>query len=341
MTDKHTTSSATVLDVAQAAGVSTATVSRVANDHANISPATRARVLAAMDELGYVPNLRARGLAGGKTRVLGLIVDDIESSYNNQVAKGIDETIAAHGYDLLLSTMHTRNRTTRHIESLFNGFAEGLIVLLSGGFGQYLGEVEARQIPVVLIDHAVVPNVPVVKADNDGGTRAALRHISQLGHTRVGFITGNLEVASGRERLDAYRSEVRSAGLDVEEDLIVEGDFKVEGGAEAARRLLALENPPTAVFASSDMEAFGVMRVARELGISIPDDLSLIGFDDIPEASNVTPPLTTVRQPMREMGQLAAQMLIGAVEDEPSRGARIELPTELVIRASTAPPRRP
>jgi len=329
---------ATVFDVAIEAGVSTATVSRVANNHPNIRLATRERVEEAMDRLGYVPNMRARSLAGGKTNVLGLIVDDLESSYNNQVARGIDEAVASHGYDLLLSTMHRRQRTTRHIESLLNGFAEGLIVLLSGGFGKYLGEVEARGFPVVLIDHAPASNVPIVKADNDAGTRDGVRHLKSLGHHRVGFITGSLDVASGAERLTSFRTEAAALGLDADEGLIVEGDFRVEGGAKAARQLLGLESPPTAIFASSDLEAFGVIRVARELGISIPRDLSLIGFDDIPEASNVTPPLTTVRQPMREMGLLAAEMLITAVEEGQPKTSAVELPTQLIVRETTGPP---
>ncbi|MGI9665854.1 MAG: LacI family DNA-binding transcriptional regulator [Acidimicrobiia bacterium] len=331
-------SSATMFDVAIEAGVSTATVSRVANNHSNIKNATRTRVTEAMDRLGYVPNLRARSLAGGRTNVLGLIVDDLESSYNNQVAQGIDETIAAHGYDLLLSTMHKRKRTTRHIESLLNGFAEGLIVLLSGGFGQYLGEVEARRFPVVLIDHDPVAQVPIVKADNDAGTRALVRHLESLGHRRIGFVTGNLEVASGRERLEAYKTETAALGLDQGKDLVVEGDFRIEGGVSAAHQLLALEDPPTAIFASSDAEAFGVMKVARERGLSIPNDLSVVGFDDIPEASNVTPRLTTVRQPMRAMGMLAAEMLMSAVEEGQPRTSTVELPTELIIRESTRAP---
>lgn len=342
MVDKpDTTGSATMFDVAIEAGVSTATVSRVANNHPNIRAATRDRVTEAMDRLGYVPNLRARSLAGGKTNVLGLIVDDLESSYNNQVARGIDEAVSSREYHLLLSTMHMRESAARHIESLFNGFAEGLIVLLSGGFGEYLGEVEARNFPVVLIDHAPADDVPIVKADNDAGTRSALRHLRSLGHRRVGFITGSLDVASGRERLNAFISEVRELGLDTNEELIVEGDFMVEGGASAARRLLALDARPTAVLASSDTEAFGVMRVARELGVSIPGDLSLVGFDDIPEASNVTPHLTTVRQPMREMGLLAAEMLMSAVEEGHPRTSTVELPTELIVRESTSPPSSP
>lgn len=328
-----------MFDVSIEAGVSTATVSRVANNHPNIRLATRDRVKDAMDRLGYVPNLRARSLAGGKTNVLGLIVDDLESSYNNQIARGIDEAIASRGYDLLLSTMHTRERTTRHIESLLNGFAEGLIVLLSGGFGRYLGEVEARRFPVVLIDHTPVSNVPIVRADNDTGTRDGVKHLKALGHHRVGFITGNLDVASGRERLEAFRSEASTAGLDADDELIVEGDFRVEGGATAARQLLALDNPPSAIFASSDLEAFGVIRVSRELGISVPGDLSLVGFDDIPESLNVTPPLTTVRQPMREMGLIAAEMLMAAVEEGQPKISTVELPTQLIVRETTGPPK--
>jgi LacI family transcriptional regulator len=269
--------------------------------------------------------------------VLGLIVDDLESSYISQVARGIDEAVATHGYDLMVSTMHMRERTTRHIEGLFNGFAEGLIVLLAGGFGRYLGEVEARRFPVVLIDHDPVSNVSIVKADNDAGTREAVRHLSKLGHDRIGFITGNLKVASARERLEAFQAKVVELGLDAQPDLIVDGDFTLDSGASAAHQLLGLDSPPTALLASSDTEAFGVMQVAREMGISIPEDLSLVGFDDIPEASYVTPTLTTVRQPMREMGVLAAEMLMSIVEEGQGQTSTVLLPTQLVVRATTGP----
>ena len=325
----------TMFDVAIEAGVSTATVSRVANGHPNIRLATRERVEEAMRRLGYVANLRARSLAGGRTNLIGLIVDDLESSYISQVARGIDEAVATHGYDLMVSTMHMRERTTRHIESLFNGFAEGLIVLLAGGFGRYLGEVEARKFPVVLIDHDPASNVSIVKADNDAGTREAVRHLSTLGHDRIGFITGNLKVASARERLDAYRTEVAELGLNPQTDLVVDGDFTLDGGATAARQLLGLNEPPTALLASSDAEAFGVMQVAREMGVTIPGDLSLVGFDDIPEASYVTPTLTTVRQPMREMGVLAAEMLMSIVEEGQGQTSTVRLPTQLIVRETT------
>jgi len=327
--------SVTMFDVAIEAGVSTATVSRVANGHPNIRLATRARVTDAMDRLGYVANLRARGLAGGRTNVLGLIVDDLESSYISQVARGIDEAVATHGYDLMLSTMHLRERTTRHIEGLFNGLAEGLVVLLAGGFGRYLGEVEARSFPVVLIDHEPVDHVPIVKADNDAGAREVVNHLATLGHRRIGFITGNLEVTSARERLDAYQSETTRIGLDTGDELIIHGDFMLEGGASGARQLLGLDDPPTAIFASSDAEAFGVLQVAREHGISVPGDLSLVGFDDIPEASYIAPNLTTVRQPMRDMGLLAAEMLISAVEEGEAQTSTVELPTQLIVRETT------
>lgn len=324
-----------MFDVAIEAGVSTATVSRVANGHPNIRLATRERVEEAMRRLGYVANLRARSLAGGRTNLIGLIVDDLESSYISQVARGIDEAVATHGYDLMVSTMHMRERTTRHIESLFNGFAEGLIVLLAGGFGRYLGEVEARKFPVVLIDHDPASNVSIVKADNDAGTREAVRHLSTLGHDRIGFITGNLKVASARERLDAYRTEVAELGLNPQTDLVVDGDFTLDGGATAARQLLGLNEPPTALLASSDAEAFGVMQVAREMGVTIPGDLSLVGFDDIPEASYVTPTLTTVRQPMREMGVLAAEMLMSIVGEGQGQTSTVQLPTQLIVRETT------
>lgn len=335
------TGSATIFDVAREAGVSTATVSRVANGHTNIKPATRARVEEAMERLGYVANLRARGLAGGRTSVIGLLVDNLESSYIAQVVRGIDRSVSEHGYDVMLATMHARRSEKQYIHHLFNGLVDGLIVLLTAGFEPYLEEVAIREIPVVLIDHAPTDSAPVVKSANGAGAVSAVEHLAELGHRRIGFITGFLDVASAQERLAAYRDAVADRGLDADPELVYVGDFNVESGAEAARQLLGSERPPTAILASSDAEAFGVIRVAQELGYRIPDDLSVVGFDDIPEASYLSPGLTTVSQHMTAMGSTAADILMDALSDTPRAVATVELPTELIVRGTTAAPRSP
>ena len=329
----------TIFDVAAAAGVSTATVSRVANGHANIRAETRARVIEAMDQLGYVANTRARGLARGKTDVIGLLVEDLGSSYITQIAKGVDTTVAARGYDVMLATMHLREQRSQYVHHLFNGLVDGLIVLLSPGFEPYLAEVAARDFPTVLIDHAPTEHAPVVNTDNRAGTRAAIDHLVELGHRRIGFITGLLDVESGRDRLEAYRAGLEDAGMSVDESLIREGDYLADSARTETGKLLDLEHPPTAIMASSDMAAFGALQSASERGLRVPDDLSVIGFDDIPEAGYVVPALTTVRQPMGEMGRVASDVLIDVIAGVPHNAEVIELPTELVIRSTTAPPR--
>ncbi|MGI9585278.1 MAG: LacI family DNA-binding transcriptional regulator [Acidimicrobiia bacterium] len=335
----HSSGSVTIFDVAAAAGVSTATVSRVANGHPNIKPTTRKRVQDAMDELGYVANLRARGLAGGKTNVIGLLVDDLDSSYIAQVAKGVDRAVSIRGFDVMLATMHMRTQRSQYVHSLFNGIVDGLIVLLASGFEPYLGEVAARDFPVVLIDHAPTTRAPVVKAANTEGTTSAIEHLVGLGHRRIGFVTGFLDVDSAKKRLDAYRSCLVQLDIDVEDELIHHGDFLADSGRKAAREFLSLAEPPTAILASSDTEAFGVVQVARELGVDIPGDLSVVGFDDIPEAEYMNPGLTTVRQPMSDMGRMASELLMDAMSGHPLPNATVELPTELIIRGTTGPAR--
>lgn len=331
--------SVTIFDVAAEAGVSTATVSRVANGHPNIKPATRKRVQDAMDRLGYIANLRARGLAGGKTQVVGLLVDDLESSYIAQVAKSVDSTLSDAGYDLMVGTLHMRADRTRYVHSLLNGLVEGLIVLLSPGFESILDDIEERGFPMVLIDHAPKPDVPVINTTNTTGTTDAVEHLVGLGHRRIAFVTGLLDVRSARLRLQAYEASLASLGIARDDELIEQGDFLPDSGYRAAQSLLSLAEPPTAIIASSDAEALGVLRAARELGVDVPGDLSVVGFDDIPEARYVDPGLTTVRQPMGKMGQTAARMLLDAIQDDQPTEASVEIPTELMVRGTTGPVR--
>ena len=296
------------------------------------------RYMEAMAKLGYVANLRARGLAGGKTNVIGLLVDDLESSYITQIAQGIDRAVSNRGYDVMLSTMHLRESRPLYIEQLVNGLVDGLIVLLASGFEPYLGQVAKRGFPVVLIDHAPTSAAPVVKTANQAGTTMAMEHLVELGHRRIAIITGFLDVSSAQERLEAYRSSLVQLDIPLDEDLIHDGDFLASGGAEGTHALLDLDDPPTAIFCSSDMTAFGALQAARERGLRVPEDLSIVGFDDIPEASYVTPPLTTVRQPMLDMGRMSGELLMDSIAGSAIPMSTVELPTELIVRESTAPP---
>jgi LacI family transcriptional regulator len=328
----------TIVDVAREAGVSYATVSRVINNKNSILPDKRDRVLAAMQRLGYVPNLHARKLAGGRSHVIGLVLHDVWSAYVLEILRGVDEELAAGNYDLMLYTSRQRaSNESAFVTTLTQGLADGLLLLLPRGLEKYLQRLRQQHFPFVLIDHEGVENGgPAVGATNHKGAQAATRYLLQLGHRRIGFITGNLAIGAARDRLAGYRAALADHGLREDPELIEEGDFFHPRAYARAQRLLSLDRPPTAIFASNDVSAFGVIEAARERGLQLPDDLSVMGFDDIPQSAYMHPPLTTVRQPLEEMGRVAARLLLTTIHDPRRAPERIELPTELVVRGSCA-----
>ncbi len=329
-----------MVDVARIADVSLTTVSRVVNGHPNIRDDTRVRVRAAMDELGYVAHVSARALASGRSQMIGLLTQEVANAFSYAVISGVDEQVAEHDYDFLLCTTHTRReKEAEYVARLSHGMVDGLLIVLPRGLPDYVEQLKADAFPFVLIDYdAEAPGCSVVNATNRSGTRDAIRHLLDLGHRRIGFITGRPNVGATTERLAGFLEAMAEASLSVRDEDIVPGTFMEPGGYAAAMALLARPERPTAIFASSDAAAIGALRAARQIGLSIPGDLSLVGFDDIPEALYVTPSLTTVRQPLREMGRAAVRQLMGLV-DQPARPpARLVLETELIIRESTAPP---
>jgi LacI family transcriptional regulator len=330
----------TIHDVAREAEVSYATVSRVVNNKDCIVPEKRARVQAAMERLGYVPNVQARKLAGGRSQVVGLVLHDVWSSYVVEILRGIDEELAAAEYDLMLYTSRRRSASeSAHVTALTQGLAEGLLLLLPRGLSRYVERLQQRHFPFVLIDHdAPGGNVHGVVATNRQGARDAIRYLLDLGHRRIGFITGNMAVDSARARLDGYCDALSERGLALDPQLVVEGDFLQPRALATARQLLRLPDRPTAIFASNDLSAFGVLDAARELGLRVPEDLSVVGFDDIPQAAYARPMLTTVRQPLEEMGRVATRMLLAAMRSPHNAPTAVELPTQLIVRGSTAAP---
>ena len=331
---------ATIYEVAREAGVSTATVSRVINDRRHVRETTRQRVEAAMARLGYVANRQARGLAGGRSRMIGLLVHELGSSYFTQVIRGIDSAVASIGYDLMLYTSHARvEAEARHATELATGPVDGVIFVLAVDPSQYVETLRNRGMPFVMLDHShELTGTTFVSASNRSGSREAIDHLLGLGHRRIGFITGKPGVSSARERLAGYRDALASADIAYAHELVVGGDFLEHRGYEATQQLLALDTPPTAVFTSADTAAFGAIKAARDLGLRVPDDLSVVGFDDIPEASLVMPPLTTVRQPLKEMGATAVRLLQRLMDEPDTTPRRTVLETELIVRGSTAPP---
>ncbi len=330
----------TSLDVAQAAGVSSATVSRVLNNKGHVSPETRRLVLQTAERLGYVANPQARSLAGGRSHVVGLLVHGMESSYMGAIVRGIDRALSAALYDLMLYTTHYRQaQEADYVGAITRGLADGLLLVLPRDPAAYLASLQQQHYPYMLVDHQGLGDYRrSVGATNVEGAYEATRYLIELGHRRIGFITGPQTLGCAVDRLAGYREAMADAGLALDPALIRPGEFFQPQGFVCAEQLLALPERPTAIVASNDEIAFGVVEAARIHGLRLPEDLSVVGFDDTPRASQVHPPLTTIRQPLEQMGQVAAERLLALIEDPTLVVERITLPTELIIRGSCCPP---
>ena len=330
----------TIFDVADEAGVSYSTVSRVVNNKSNVNPQTRERVLRAMARLGYVGNIPARSLAGGSARVIGLLVDHLNTSYMGEIIRGIDDALEANDYNLMLYTTHQRKtKESAYVTKIARNLADGLLLILPRNEKAYIETLHQRHFPHVLIDYqGYNQQIPSVITTNKKGARDATTYFIESGHRRIGFITGTMEFGCARERLVGYQETLTEHGIPFDPALVLEGDFTQQLGYQQAQQLLSLPIPPTAIFVSNDVMAFGVMEAARERGLHLPQDLSIIGFDDIPQAAHMHPALTTVRQPLEEMGRSAVKLLLQYIADPMAEMARIELPTRLIIRESCTTP---
>jgi LacI family transcriptional regulator len=334
----------TVMDVAHASGVSVATVSRVLSGYEFVKESTRVRVMKAVERLGYVANLQARSLAVGRSQIIGLLVPNLDIGYVGTITQGIDQALERANYDLILYTSHRYpSKESFYVNTIASGFTEGLLLVAPQVPAAYLDFLRNRNFPYVLIDQAdSTENSTVVEATNWQGAYDATCYLCQLGHTRIAFITGALAIRSAVDRLSGYKAALTDCGIPFRDELVVEGDYQQRSGYEATKRLLSRIDPaPTAIFASNDLSAFGAMDAARECGLHIPDDISVIGFDDIPQAVIVYPKLTTVRQPLEQMGQVAVRMLLELINDRSYPPQRVTLPTQLVIRDSCGPYRTP
>ncbi len=332
----------TIFDVADEAGVSYATVSRVINNKDHVSIEKRERVLRAMAQLGYVANAQARSLAGGSSHVVGLLVDYLNTSYMGEIIRGIDAALDAHHCNLMLYTTHRRKtKESAYVTKVTRELADGLLLVLPRNVNAYLETLRQRRFPHVLIDYlSDGENVPSVSTTNFRGAYDAVTYLHSLGHRRIGFITGTMDFGCAQERLAGYEAALKDAGIPVDPQFVCEGNFLQSQGYQCTQTLLDLAEPPTAIFASNDVMAFGVMEAARERGLRLPEDLSIIGFDDIPQAAHVHPLLTTVRQPLEEMGRAAALLLLQYIAHPDAAIERIKLPTELIIRQSCQAPRK-
>jgi LacI family transcriptional regulator len=339
---KRSASRLTIADVAAAAQVSTMTVSRVLNDQPGVAPETRARVARVIAESGFVRNRAARALKHRHTGVVDLVVPKLDSAHILEIMRGVEDMLAPTPLRLAVSATHREERGERQwLAKVADGGTDGAILVLARGQSAQLDELRRRRIPFVVVDHRgeLAADTPSVGATNWSGACQATDYLLSLGHRRLAFIGGPPSFGCSRERQSGYRAALDAAQIPTEQALIREGDFSQEAGYAAARALLALPAPPTAIVAGNDMQALGVYAALRERGLSAPDDMSVVGFDDIPFAALAGPPLTTVRQPLAEMGRVAAEMLLTLIDGAPLASPRIELATALIVRASCAAPR--
>ncbi len=334
----QTSRKATIMDVAAQSGVSYGTVSRVINDDPHVKAETRTRVLQAMEDLGYVVNRQARSLAGGKSNTIAVLVPDLGTGYIGEIMRGIDAELGNFDYDLMLYTTHrTATKEADYVENLISGVVDGLLLVLPRNPADYIGLLLKSKFPFVLIDHqGTGKECPGVGATNWQGAYQATEHLIGMGHTHIGFITGTMDLGAAMDRLAGYKASLRTHHIPFRPELVYEGDFDQPDGYNGTLKLLELPSPPTAIFASNDVMAFGAMDAVRSCGLRIPEDVSVVGFDNIPQSALVRPALTTVLQPLEHMGRVATQILLDMLKDPGKKITRIELPTELIIRDSVS-----
>lgn len=323
----------TIADVAARAGVSIATVSRVVNGRYGVAPGTHAKVQEVIDELGYESSLVARSLRSHRTKVIGIIVADLEP-FSAELLKGASRALRHSGYELIVYSgaghLEDQGGWERRYLSRLNGTLTDGTILVTPTVVEVTSDV-----PVVAVDpHTGPSNFPTVDSQNLEGASAATRYLIDLGHRRIGFLAGRPDLESARLREQGYRKALHAAGIEFDPDLVRVGEYTAESADEPAGELLQREDRPTAIFAANDLSAIQVMQVARRLGIRVPDDLSVVGFDNIPESALTDPPLTTIDQSIQAMGFEAVRLLIDLIDQPRQEQVHLTLPTELIVRQS-------
>ena len=328
----------TLASVAEEAGVSLSTILKVLNGRTDVSAATRTRVESLLAERGYV---RRVGRTEARPELIELVFHELDPIWSMELIDGVESVAKANGLSVVLTVSGSRHSPDPDwIEGVMRRRPVGVVLVFSELAPEYREQLRSRAIPFVIVDPAgdPSPDVPSVGSANWSGGLAATRHLIELGHRRIAAITGPEDMMCSLARVDGYRSAMNSAGLPIDPAWIRFGDFHVEGGRDRARELLALPEPPTAIFAGSDLQALGTLDAVREAGLRVPDDVSIVGYDDIPLARWVSPRLTTVHQPLQRMGEEATRLVIRLSEEDVRTTPRMDLATSLVVRESTAPP---
>jgi LacI family transcriptional regulator len=333
---------ATIRDIADLAGVSIATVSRVLNDKPDVAPETRETVLQVVREHGFSTNRGARGLSSGRTGMIGLMLPLVGDAYFGPLLAGAAEALYENDMRIVLApTLHKHDREVSVIERLMRGTTDGAILMLPEESADELIALQRQGFPFVVVDPREQPpeGIACVAAMHASGAKQATEHLLALGHRRIGAIAGARGWYATEERLAGFRAALAGAGILLDPELVVYSDWRIPRGTEAARELLSLPDPPTAIFGFNDNVAIGALHAARERGLSVPDDLSVVGYDDTEQSLIVTPRLTSVSQPLAELGRMGVSLLMRVLEGQRVEALRVELATRLVVRDSTAPPR--
>jgi DNA-binding LacI/PurR family transcriptional regulator len=325
----------TIAYIAESAGVSVPTVSKVINGKSGVSADTRARVEELVNRYGF-----RKPAGAARSNTVELVFRELESMWAVEIIRGVERVARQHGVGVLVSEFGLHDTTPTTWDDTVSRRPNCVLSVAQLSEAER-EQLKAKGIPFVVFDPTVeLPDdVPFVGATNWSGGRAATRHLVELGHRRIAMISGPEDVLCCCARLDGYRSAMQGAGLSADEELVVHAGLSRDDGCAAARTLLALPDPPTAIFTANDLQALGVYQAAREAGLRIPEDLSVVGFDDLPVVAWVDPPLTTVHQPLTEMAVAATELALTLGRGEDAPQARMEIGTTLTVRASTAPPK--
>jgi LacI family transcriptional regulator len=331
----------TIKDVAALAGVSFTTVSHVLNETRPVSADARRRVLAAVEEIGYLPSAVARSLRKSETKIIGVLVPNVNNPFFAELVVGVEECCRLAGYSVFLcNSDNDPRRQQQYMRTLLEKRVDGLLLSSAGDAAALARIFKLATVPAVTVDR-LVPGARAdrVSVNNLDGASKAVRHLVGLGHRKIGCISGPAEFEVTQERVEGWRRAQEEAGFNADEQLLIESDFSSSGGYEAARQLLSTHPDMTALFASNDLMALGALRAAAEIGIKVPQQLSIVGFDDIELSSYVFPGMTTVGCSIRELGREAGRVLIDRIENPGAPLKDVQLTPRLVLRESTAAPR--
>ena len=325
----------TIKDVAEEAGVSVATVSRVLNGSSKVRERTRKSVADAAQALQYVPNETARSLIKNRTHTIGVLLPDMHGEFFAEVIRGIEQTAQGQGYHLLVSSSHSEEEKARAMIRTMLGRVDGLIIMWPRPQTGFFSSLIPEGLPAVLLNAGTSSaSMPVLSVDNRGGAREMVRHLIDHGHRRIAILKGLPDNPDAQERLSGYWDALKEAGIERDPELEIAGDFMQSTGYQAVEDMLNMDPRPTALFAVNDAMAMGALSRLQKEGVRVPEDVAVAGFDDVPSAQYVTPPLSTVRVPMRILGERAIEHLFGAMQDDKPPAESEMLSTELFLRAS-------